>query len=58
MREASFLQKFPLGIEHAGYVKPLTKVDTNEKIVIELIHEELIDVDSRRLSCSCSPEGL
>ena len=42
MGEASFLHKFSLGIEHAGHVKPLTKVDTNEEVLVELIHEQLI----------------
>jgi hypothetical protein len=35
MLEASFLQKLSVSIEHAGLVKPLPKVDTDEQLVRE-----------------------
>jgi hypothetical protein len=38
MGETSFSEKFPVGIEHTGYVKPLTEVDTDEELVVELLH--------------------
>ena len=31
----------PLGIEHAGLVKPLPQIDTDEELVVELVHERL-----------------
>jgi hypothetical protein len=42
MLESSLLKKLPVGIDHAGLVKPLAKVDTDVQLVVESIHGSLL----------------